>query len=322
MNHLYDQLVQMVPVVGHEILKTTYSRKNDGERAEGSFVVEKVDFECEARPFAPLMEHTGLFREFADMHPLTPEKAIAFADKFGTLGAEDLTFKIDRAIEGGTLPGHGLARALKWHTGERLSAWDFEVAAANHIVELMDLIRSKDVTGLSRFITWSEDGQDAKYRGIKDAFKTITSAQLNANPASPTRTPDVIRPAMWAIQTQINLRLKNYVSKPKLLWDSQVRRLTVRIIPENLISAIWLQIALAVEGNKDYRQCSQCQRWFEVGGDHVREDAKYCQQSCRSKAYRERQKKARELAKSGMKPREIAEQLDSDIKAVKGWIKQ
>ena len=149
---------------------------------------------------------------------------------------------------------------------------------------------------------------------------SISLAVLNANPALPTRPPDVIRPAMWALQAEINGRLENYASKPNLRWDSRVQHMTVRIVPENLISAIWLQIALAIEGDKDYRQCSQCQRWFEVGGD-LREDAKYCQSSCRSKAYRDRQKKARELAKSGMTPREIAKQLDSDIKAVKGWIK-
>ena len=327
MNHLYDQFVQMVPVVGHEILETTYVQRdpyNDGERAEGTFVVEKVDFECEVRPFAPLMEHTGLFREFAEMHPLTSTKAVAFADRFGTLGADNLTFQIERAIEGGKLPGHGLGRAMKWHTGEYLDNWEFEVAVANHVVELMDLIRAKDVTGLSRFLSWSEDGQYVKYEAeYKEAirgFERISLEKLNANPAYPTRPPDVIRPAMWAMQTLINIRLKNYVSKPKILWDSRFRHLTVRIIPENLISVIWLQIALAVEGDKDHRQCTQCHRWFEVGGD-LREDAKYCQQSCRSKAYRGRRKKARELAESGLKPNEIAKQLGTNIKTVKGWIK-
>ena len=95
----------------------------------------------------------------------------------------------------------------------------------------------------------------------------------------------------------------------------------MRVVPESLIAAIWVQLALAIEGNREYRQCDQCRRWFEVAAEK-REDARFCGDPCRFKAYRARQKEARQLMDDGVPVKQIAERLGSDIKTVKGWVKK
>jgi hypothetical protein len=81
------------------------------------------------------------------------------------------------------------------------------------------------------------------------------------------------------------------------------------------------QLAAAIDGDRDYRRCEACKKWFEVSAEN-RIDAKFCQQSCRFRAYRQRQQRARELAAQGMPPHEIAALVDSDVKTVKGWLKK
>src|SRR5207253_1626368 len=38
--------------------------------------------------------------------------------------------------------------------------------------------------------------------------------------------------------------------------------LGLRFTPAALLDALWLQFACAIDGNKDYRQCQECKRWF------------------------------------------------------------
>jgi len=72
-----------------------------------------------------------------------------------------------------------------------------------------------------------------------------------------------------------------------------------------------------------YRQCDHCRRWFEIGnqggGRRVRDDLKFCKPACRSRAYRERKKRAQQLFDSGSSLQTIVKELDSDLETVKGW---
>ena len=57
---------------------------------------------------------------------------------------------------------------------------------------------------------------------------------------------------------------------------------------------------------------------FEVSGD---KGAKFCKNACRFKAYRSRQAQAKQFAKAGMSMSKIAEELNTEVETVKGWIK-
>jgi hypothetical protein len=123
------------------------------------------------------------------------------------------------------------------------------------------------------------------------------------------------------LQEIINGKIKQHRSYPRLLWEraGNQRRLRLRFQPASLIGAIWIQFALGVEGNRDYRQCEQCRTWFEVAAEK-REGAKFCSDACRFKAYRNRQKDARRLHAAGISIGNIATKCGSDVKTVRGWI--
>ena len=61
---------------------------------------------------------------------------------------------------------------------------------------------------------------------------------------------------------------------------------------------------------------------FEVGASTRRGDAKYCQNACKSKAYRGRRERARTLRTQGASLRAIARELNTDTKTVKKWVTQ
>jgi hypothetical protein len=96
--------------------------------------------------------------------------------------------------------------------------------------------------------------------------------------------------------------------------------LVLELEPSSLLGAIWLQLAQAVAGDKEYRACASCGRSFELSPDTMRADAVYCKEACRARAYRNRKETAVKLASKGKTPRQIAKELGSDVDTVKGWL--
>jgi hypothetical protein len=101
------------------------------------------------------------------------------------------------------------------------------------------------------------------------------------------RPNDVEKPAHFYLQRVINEHLAGRVS-PGLLWDPHGIDLHLRVIPHNLIGALWLQLATAVEADSHYRQCPGCERWFRVAPGTKRSDSIVCSPTCRTRMYRSR----------------------------------
>jgi hypothetical protein len=67
---------------------------------------------------------------------------------------------------------------------------------------------------------------------------------------------------------------------------STLPRICIR--PSHLRDALWIQLALAIDGGLDIRGCVQCRRWFALEAGRGRSDKEYCSNACRMRAYRER----------------------------------
>jgi hypothetical protein len=126
---------------------------------------------------------------------------------------------------------------------------------------------------------------------------------------------------LLSVQNGVDLGIR-FSAQARLLKDRRRGGLTIQIMPENLLGAIWLQFAEAVSGNKKYRACATCGRWYELSPDKARADSVYCREACRSRAYRARKEKAVQLAGEGKTPKQIAADLGSDAKTVRGWLKR
>ena len=330
MNAPLYQFRWTLPDTGYEVIETPWTDEDGKKQKRQRFVAERMDLSNrKAWTYAPLEAETGLFREFAVLYPADEEKVLAFANKYGWLGIEH--YRIDR----GTYPGSTLPiDTFPWQFGEALHTWRYHVERMHHLLRLWRAATDHDHTALAEYIEWENDADTGRltsvsYREPSSGLGIVKPCRRFRLIASEDRRPelfgdftrgDYVGPALRALQLEINDILQKHPTDPCLLWDPKKQRMGLYMSPTTLRGAIWLQFAQAIQGNKLHRQCEQCRRWFEVGAQ-VREDAKFCQQSCRSKAYRERRKEARQLHESGLSFREIAKRFDTKVTIVKGWIK-
>ncbi len=95
----------------------------------------------------------------------------------------------------------------------------------------------------------------------------------------------------------------------------------LHIVPSTLGGAMWLQFAQAIAGNRQLRQCKVCDRWFALSPEIARTSKYYCSEACRSRAYRARKERARQLAADGKTPKKIAKELGCKLATIEEWLK-
>jgi hypothetical protein len=173
------------------------------------------------------------------------------------------------------------------------------------LVRVWEAVLNKEQTFLKRLIRWEQARVIAQLgKSLPDCpqagMETIASADFgDPRMWSKLKQGDLLDPAALYLQRSINKQLAQFPSQVRMLWDHADS--FVFIEPANLAGALWLQFALAVDGNRDYRVCKQCREWFEIGGnqkrsvgaDHRRADARFCSDACKQKAYRAGEKKGK-----------------------------
>jgi hypothetical protein len=257
--------------------------------------------------YAPLQRHTGLFREFAATGE-APDAVLAFANRYGRLGV---------AVSLDAPPGSLEPRVY----GETLAEWRAHIRAMREQVELWDMVQRGDVERLARLVRWREAAGPGERlltvypRGYSEPH----SARGGGWPDEPFHPGEVIGPALASLQTNVNVRLRGQVS-PQLIHDPERGEMGLYLVPANLLGALWLQLAQAVAGDKEHRQCTQCGKWFEVSPGAARPDRVFCSTACRSRAYRGRKERAREMHTAGKTVKEIAKELGTEAGQVKKWV--
>jgi hypothetical protein len=93
--------------------------------------------------------------------------------------------------------------------------------------------------------------------------------------------------------------------------------------PLTLVSAMWLQLALAITGEKRFVACKFCRRMFEISTEQsgFRSHREFCSDSCKTKDYRKRKRSALRLFEGGKLPAEISEKTGTDATTVRTWLK-
>jgi hypothetical protein len=305
----------------------------------------------QARWYGPLTEEPALFRTFADT-PATEDGVQHFASQYGWLGIPSLVlpqvelYQIDEQIrmagESGTLETllvTSFREALevlgdptksKAIAGESLADWEESIWRMRLGLSMWDAIERKDVERLRRFLVFQEgfdgDGRFV-YRlndGVSDNYEmglideTVHEIPLEARALA--RPGNVIQLAHIVVQTLVNEQIQAHTG-PALLAEPRKNHLRLSIVPKNLIGGMWLQFARSIAGEKNYRQCRQCGKWFEISLETNRSTRFYCNDgACRAKAYRRRQEIASDLHSEGIPIEGIAQQLETNAATVQGWI--
>ncbi|RJQ43015.1 MAG: IS1 family transposase [Gaiellales bacterium] len=269
------------------------------------------------RRYYPLRDHSCLFRVFAET-AIDPRGIVAFADRYGLLGVE---------LE--SAPGR--ARPFIG-TAEPISAWEREILSIRNALVLWDMVNEEDDQALERYLRPYVEAAKSDMEGGDASTGDIAAIAASAGELRWFRTrPEIPEQftsgqlrqiALSRVQAIVNEHLGSRVS-PRILWDDYQRgSWGLYFVPDSLAGAIWIQFAQAITENRDYRRCRQCDSWFEIDHYKARTNRYFCSNACRSKAYRERQQEARNLASTGMSVGDIAIKLGSDEETVARWIRQ
>lgn len=258
-----------------------------------------------ARHYQPLESEPALFMKFADVKPAA-ENILAFANAFGRLGVNSV------------LPVEHQGRK-SLGAGEPLWLWEQEIEAMRRVTELWRAVRDGNV-GLMKERIRATREHAAYDDGRSMAVIYSRPHDLRPELSQFVEEEDLLRPAMFYVQQEVNRRLEEHTS-PRILYIREEDRLEMRVVPKNLLGALWLQFARAVDGNRDFRRCRQCGQWFAVSPSE-RTSREFCSNACRSKAYRERIEKALRMHAEGKPIGLIALELESDERTVVKWIEK
>jgi hypothetical protein len=281
----------------------------------------------EARRAPPEDPHPVLFRLFSET-PADKNGILAFAGRYGNLtGGWEL------------IPvGQGKAASSGPVTGDFLTVWQGQIAAMRRLAGLWELIQQGDQEGLARHVRWGEEspGRPAVFYdshpdlpegtaappGDPRVREPIASAASDEASLGRFQPGDVLEPAKAYLQVQLDQHLFHGAEDVRLgmTWDARRGQPAIAYHCPTLLSAVWLQFATVVNENLVHGRCPECGKWFEVAPNAARASRRFCSTSCRSKAYRERQDRARQLYAAGKTFEEVAEELESDVATIKKWI--
>jgi hypothetical protein len=305
------------PVSGDGITLTTV-RNASGE--EVRLLAARARFPFER--YEPLREETGLFLTFAETEqerePLVSDEGLlAFANHYGFLGGRE---------SGVYVQGPELVPGLDPKRVERLSAWNFAVVRMWAAVALWRAAQTGDTEALAKLVRWSDDGKAVFYRGPswvtrQDAEEVeIASFRDNREVFTSLHAGDLAKPALVQVVKIINAYGGLSDVSGFATWETARGRPGVRFGTTSLLTAMWLQFALAVEYDKQYRRCRECGKWFELTPGVNRTSRQTCSNACRNRGYQRRQEDARRMHAEGKTLNQIAKELDTDVKTVKGWV--
>lgn len=164
-------------------------------------------------------------------------------------------------------------------------------------------------------------------RQAVNALEALEQA-LYAHDGRPELAPyvaedDEIKRLRSFIQSSINRKLDQHAA-PRLLYDPDQGTMGLRIVPKNLLGAMWLQFGEAIDSTRKFDRCKQCNSWFAISKSE-RTNRLFCSDACKSKHYRKRKERTIELFSAGYSVEEIvrqleSEQLDTDERTVRRWI--
>jgi hypothetical protein len=264
--------------------------------------------------YSVLKDESGAFMNFAETDP-SQKGILDFVNRFGRLAGRSTAFD----LLSGSLPSHVLDAPL-----ESVREWQKLILHMKPLVQTWRAVRESDRASLSRSIRWEGDHgvfyHPPTGMRLKEPY-CIASFNQNRGLFSRLQVGELERPAMFVVSLAIHQYLENSDISLGLPWDHVTGRPGFKLRPRSLLDGLWLQFALAVEGNKEYRQCRECGKWFEVSPSVNRANKQTCSSSCRNKGYYRRQEEARRMHAEGKAPKAIAEALGVDPAKVKKWLK-
>lgn len=251
-------------------LEIVQGRLADTNEGEESFLVRAEGTRRPAgRPVRKRpLNQSALFREFADV-PTEADAIRAWSEVHGPLGTpETIELPDGRRVE-----------------GEPLGRWLLAIGRMREVLGLWDAWRRRDIHELAR-------------APFVDGLARAHSLRTPLHPSSDR--DEILKLAAASISLLVQSAFERARGREDL-WPSPIRvRLDVgesqpfalKIGATSLAGTLWLQLALAIDGDKEYRRCPRCGSWWEVQPDIARTSRVYCSTACRQSIWRSKQPRA------------------------------
>ncbi len=287
---------QTVDAGGYHIRKADPLGSQLGNPKTGRYLIATTATpEMDAfRKYDP-MEKPALFWRFADAHPANEERIISLATEFGFLFADQV----------------GLAPFFAG--GEQVYRWRGEIKALHDTVTLWEATaRTLKKWFRVEQVLMSYSGPLGNY--VVHHEHILDPSSLFGRPTS-----KLSEGVSFVLQRFIDAKLREHNVSARFVWDSTHFSSKLCFQPSSLASALWLQVAETIDGEKSFGRCELCGKVFTVT-EEKRADSTFCGNACRQRTYRARQKRARELRGGGASLRDIARELNSSITTIKRWV--
>jgi hypothetical protein len=224
-------------------------------------------------PYRPLQESPALFHEFASLAD-SPDAFLGFALKYGPLIQRRDTAPPDRLRD--------WARERDDLRGA-LAMLDVVSAPRTAPLEMTDVQRLGITVQPARSLGLTEVKPNAEGEFVpvwSVAFLASNRTETEAR-VKPEACPREIIQAVLG-QTIARALLRHGVA-PTLVPDGGALGVGLRLSfsIQNLAGAIWLQFALAVDGERTYRTCPVCGKWWDA--TDARAHKMVCSDKCRAK---------------------------------------
>jgi hypothetical protein len=244
----------------------------------GWYLVPRAVPGSATNPQRPLEDHTGLFRDFAQLSP-DRDAILAFANVHGPL--LNLSYLVVPADVRGKL------KSSSARPGESLKDWIAAISDMKVLVKFWQAIVDRDIDTLSRFVEWSRDRVLYVSPGSKKGA-VLASSEVRPDTFARLQKNDLLLPARLVLRFELNERLarSSATTRPHLLLMANTD-IRLSLCPANLLAALWLQFAQAFASNHELVACRGCGKFFQVGaGSKRRADATTCSDACRQRAHR------------------------------------
>ncbi|MBN2871668.1 MAG: hypothetical protein JXJ30_01995, partial [Halothiobacillaceae bacterium] len=248
--------------------------------------------------YQPLKREPALFRKFADVRD-TEDAFAEFAMRYGDLESGGVVVVDDHLATGKEMATddpflvYSEGRSFEIWRGHRrmlafaLRLWDaINEGRADELIGAELLVKPYDSLvepgkPVPKYMVWTRTASAQRDLGLT-ASQTSNAEFEPAVPLMRASLPEAAARAALAYLVSEMCASARVVMR---VTSAQPDGLRLTFEVRSLIAAMWLQFALAVDGQREYRPCPVCGDWWDA--TEARSDRKTCSDRCRKRMHRQ-----------------------------------